>query len=111
MGKLQPDYITWTLLVNADGLQKEMLKVRNNTKELKAENVRLKSSMENLAMQGKLQSKEYKELNAQLKANNRTISENGEKLRLLESRLNNADKSYAQLSKQARQLRRNWTIR
>ena len=106
MGKLQPDYITWTLLVNADGLQKEMLKVRNNTKELKAENVRLKSSMENLAMQGKLQSKEYKELNAQLKANNRTISENGEKLRLLESRLNNADKSYAQLSKQARQLRR-----
>lgn len=62
--------------------------------------------MENLAMQGKLQSKEYKELNAQLKANNRTISENGEKLRLLESRLNNADKSYAQLSKQARQLRR-----
>jgi hypothetical protein len=106
MGKLQPDYITWTLSVNADGLQKEMLKVRNNTKELKAENVRLKSSMENLAMQGKLQSKEYKELNAQLKANNRTISENGEKLRLLESRLNNADKSYAQLSKQARQLRR-----
>ena len=106
MGKLQPDYITWTLLVNADGLQKEMLKVRNNTKELKAENVRLKSSMENLAMQGKLQSKEYKELNAQLKANNRTISENGEKLRLLESRLNNADKSYAQLTKQARQLRR-----
>ena len=106
MGKLQPDYITWTLLVNADGLQKEMLKVRNNTKELKAENVHLKSSMENLAMQGKLQSKEYKELNAQLKANNRTISENGEKLRLLESRLNNADKSYAQLSKQARQLRR-----
>ena len=80
--------------------------MRNNTKELKAENVRLKSSMENLAMQGKLQSKEYKELNAQLKANNRTISENGEKLRLLESRLNNADKSYAQLSKQARQLRR-----
>ena len=40
MGKLQPDYITWTLSVNADGLQKEMLKVRNNTKELKAENVR-----------------------------------------------------------------------
>ena len=106
MGKLQPDYITWTLSVNADGLQKEMLKVRNNTKELKAENVRLKFSMEKLAMQGKLQSKEYKELNAQLKANNRTISENGEKLRLLESRLNNADKSYAQLSKQARQLRR-----
>ena len=106
MGKLQPDYITWTLSVNADGLQKEMLKVRNNTKELKAENVRLKSSMENLAMQGKLQSKEYKELNAQLKANNRTISENGEKLRLLESRLNNAAKSYAQLSKKARQHRR-----
>lgn len=106
MGKLQPDYITWTLSVNADGLQKEMLEVRNNTKELKAENMRLKSSMEKLAMQGKLQSKEYKELNAQFKANSRTISENGEKLRLLESRLNNTDKSYAQLSKQARQLRR-----
>lgn len=42
MGKLQPDYITWTLSVNADGLQKEMLEVRNNTKELKAENMRLK---------------------------------------------------------------------
>ena len=107
MGKLQPDYITWTLSVNADGLQKEMLEVRNNTKELKAENMRLKSSMEKLAMQGKLQSKEYKELNAQFKANSRTISENGEKLRLLESRLNNTDKSYAQLSKQARQLRYN----
>lgn len=106
MGKLQPDYITWTLSVNADGLQKEMLKVRNSTKELKAENGRLKASMEKLAMQGKLQSKEYKELDAQFKANNRTISENGEKLRLLESRLSNTNKSYAQLSKQAKQLRR-----
>lgn len=106
MGKLQPDYITWTLSVNADGLQKEMLKVRNSTKELKAENGHLKASMEKLAMQGKLQSKEYKELDAQFKANNRTISENGEKLRLLESRLSNTNKSYAQLSKQAKQLRR-----
>jgi len=106
MGKLQPDYITWTLSVNADGLQKEMLEVRNNTKELKAENMRLKSSMEKLAMQGKLQSKEYKELNEQFKANNRTISENDEKLRLLESRLDNTQKSYVQLSKQAKQLRR-----
>lgn len=92
--------------MNADGLQKEMLKVRNSTKELKAENGRLKASMEKLAMQGKLQSKEYKELDAQFKANNRTISENGEKLRLLESRLSNTNKSYAQLSKQAKQLRR-----
>lgn len=104
MGKLQPDYITWTLSLNAGGLQQEILRIKNNTKDLKDENKLLKESMKELTLQGKYQGKEYQQLEARLKANNRTISENNEKIRQCESRLSNVNKSYAQLSKQAKKL-------
>lgn len=104
MGKLQPDYITWTLSLNAGGLQKEILRIKNNSKELKDENKLLKESMKELTLQGKYQGKEYQQLEAKLKANNRAIGENNEKIKQCESRLSNVNKSYAQLSKQAKKL-------
>lgn len=104
MGKLQPDYITWTLSLNAGGLQKEILRIKNNSKDLKDENKLLKESMKELTLQGKYQGKEYQQLEAKLKANNRAIGENNEKIKQCESRLSNVNKSYAQLSKQAKKL-------
>lgn len=104
MGKLQPDYITWTLSLNAGGLQKEILKIKNSSKELKDENKLLKESMKELTQQGKYQGEEYQKLDKQLKANNRIISDNNEKIKHLESRISNVNKSYAQLSKQAKKL-------
>lgn len=104
MGKLQPDYITWTLSLNAGGLQKEILKAKNSSKELKDENKLLKESMKELTLQGKYQGIEYQKLEAQLKSNNRTIAENNEKIKQCESRISNINKSYAQLSKQAKKL-------
>lgn len=104
MGKLQPDYITWTLSLNAGGLQKEILKIKNSSKELKDENKLLKESMKELTQQGKYQGEEYQKLDKQLKANNRIISGNNEKIKHLESRISNVNKSYAQLSKQAKKL-------
>lgn len=104
MGKLQPDYITWTLSLNAGGLQKEILKAKNSSKELRDENKFLKESMKELTLQGKYQGEEYQKLDKQLKANNRTISENNDKIRQCENQLGNVNKSYAQLSKQAKKL-------
>lgn len=104
MGKLQPDYITWTLSLNAGGLQKEILKIKNSSKELKDENKLLKESMKELTQQGKYQGEEYQKLDKQLKANNRIVSDNNEKIKHLESRISNVNKSYAQLSKQAKKL-------
>lgn len=104
MGKLQPDYITWTLSLNAGGLQKEILKTKNYSKELREENKILKESMKELTLQGKYQGEEYQKLDKQLKANNRTISENNDKIRQCENQISNVNKSYAQLSKQAKKL-------
>ena len=60
--------------------------------------------MKELTLQGKYQGKEYQQLEAKLKANNRAIRENNEKIKQCESRLSNVNKSYAQLSKQAKKL-------
>lgn len=106
MAKLQPDYINWTLRLNAGDLEKEMQSIRSNTKELKEENQGLKKAMHELAMQGKINGKEYNVLDERVKANNRSISENNAKLKQCESQLSNVNKSYAQLSRQAKQLQR-----
>lgn len=106
MAKLQPDYISWTLSLNAGGLQKEIHSIKQNSKELKEENRDLKKSMQDLILQGKYQGTEYNKLNAQYKENNRLISENTAKIRQCESQLSNVNKSYAQLSRQAKQLQR-----
>ena len=105
MAKIKSDYISWTLQLKADGVQKEIHNITEANQELKESNKSLRKEMRDLEKQGKAGTAEYKNLNNELKKNNAIVRENGEKLKLLESRLDKTNMSAAQLEKAAKRLR------
>lgn len=105
MAKLKSDYISWTLTLKAEGVQKEIHNITEANQELKESNQALRKEMRNLEKQGKVGTAEYKNLNAQIKKNTDIMKENTEKVKLLESRLDKSSMSAAQLEKMAKRLR------
>ena len=105
MAKLKSDYISWTLSLKADGVQKEIHNITQGTQELKESNKSLRKEMRELEKAGKTGTAEYKNLNDQIKKNTAIIRENDEKIKLLESRLDKTSMSAAQLEKSAKRLR------
>lgn len=106
MAKLQPDYITWVLSLNANGVQKEIHSLHESTKKLKDDNKGLRKEMAELAMQGKASGKEWQNLNRQILENSKTIRENNSKIAECEKRLDKTTMSASQLSKKAKELAR-----
>lgn len=106
MAKLQPDYITWVLSLNANGVQKEIHSLHESTKKLKDDNKSLRKDMAELAMQGKAGGKEWQNLNKQILENSKTIRENNSKIAECEKRLDKTTMSASQLSKKAKELTR-----
>lgn len=106
MAKLQPDYITWVLSLNANGIQKEIHSLHESTKKLKDDNKGLRKEMADLAMQGKAGGKEWQNLNKQIIENSKTIRENNTKIAECEKRLDKTTMSASQLSKKAKELSR-----
>lgn len=106
MAKLQPDYITWVLSLNANDLQKEIHNLHESTKKLKEDNKDLRKEMADLVMQGKAGGKEWQNLNKQILENSKTIRENNSKIAECEKRLDKTTMSASQLSKKAKELAR-----
>lgn len=106
MAKLQPDYITWVLSLNANDLQKEIHSLHESTKKLKDDNKGLRKEMADLVMQGKAGGQEWKNLNKQIQENSKTIRENNTKISECEKRLDKTTMSASQLSKKAKELSR-----
>lgn len=106
MAKLQPDYITWVLSLNANGVQKEIHTLHESTKKLKDDNKGLRKEMADLAMQGKAGGKEWQNLNKQILENSKTIRDNNTKIAECEKRLDKTTMSASQLSKKAKELTR-----
>lgn len=106
MAKLQPDYITWVLSLNANDLQKEIHSLHESTKKLKDDNKGLRKEMADLVMQGKAGGKEWQNLNKQIIENSKTIRENNTKIAECEKRLDKTTMSASQLSKKAKELSR-----
>lgn len=106
MAKLQPDYITWMLSLNANDLQKEIHSLHESTKKLKDDNKGLRKEMADLTMQGKAGGKEWQNLNKQIIENSKTIRENNTKIAECEKRLDKTTMSASQLSKKAKELSR-----
>lgn len=106
MAKLQPDYITWVLSLNANDLQKEIHSIHESTKKLKEDNKSLRKEMADLTKQGKAGGDEWKNLNRQLQQNSDTIRNNSSKVSELEKRLDKTDMSASQLAKKAKELTR-----
>lgn len=106
MGKLQPDYITWILSLNATGVEQEIYKLKQSSLSLREDNKLLLLSMKELTQAGKFESAEYNALNAKMKQNNALLTENASKIKHCESQISNTNKTYSQLKKQARDLQK-----
>lgn len=106
MAKLSPDYIQFVLSLSTDQAQQEIHKLEKASSELKNENKDLRKSMADLTASGKRNSEEYRNLEAQYKKNNRAIAENNAKTQELLRTTDTQNKSYKQLSQEAKRLQR-----
>lgn len=105
MAKLSPDYIQFVLSLKTDQAQQEIHKLDKASKELKNENKELRKSMNDLIASGKSNSDEYRNLEKQYRKNNQAIAENKAKTDQLVKAMDNQNKSYKQLSKEAKLLK------
>ena len=106
MAKLSPDYIQFVLSLSTDQAQQEIHKLEKASSELKSENKDLRKSMAELTATGKRNSEEYRNLEAQYKKNNRAIADNNAKTQELLRTIDTQNKSYKQLSQEAKRLQR-----
>lgn len=104
--KLSEDYIKFTLSLSTSEAQQEIRKLEKATQGLKEENKSLKKAMADLTAIGKRDTEEFRNLEAQLKKNNRAITENNTKITQLTSTIDRSGKSYSQLKKEAASLQK-----
>ncbi|MDA3912288.1 MAG: hypothetical protein PF448_13120 [Bacteroidales bacterium] len=76
MGKLTDDVLKWTLDINGDPARKDLNKLEQSTRSLSETNKRLKTEMAKLDAQENKNTKEYRAMQKQVTANNKTIKIN-----------------------------------
>lgn len=106
MAKLQPDYINWVLNLDASEAREEIHKLEKENKELLALNKTARKSMADLAAQGKRNSTEYKNLADSIKANNRAMSENKQKIAEVSKNLKTSAMTMNELKGKLREVQR-----
>lgn len=104
--KLTEDQINWILSVDASEAQQEIRKLVKTNRELVNVNKERRQELIKLEAAGKKETEEYKNLEAEVKKANRTISENNMIIGELEKKLDITGLTMAQLKKKARDLQR-----
>lgn len=104
--KLTPDYIELVAKFNATEAQHEINKLTEATKALQEEKKNLKKVQQELVLQGKKNSEEYRNLTKAINSCNSEISNNSQKMGVLEGKLDKASMSTAQLEKMQKKLRK-----
>ena len=104
--KLQTDYINWVLTLNASQAQKEIHNVTESTRELEKQNKEFRKQMGELDRSSSDYKKRQEELNQKITANNKIITENREKQKLLTRQLDKSQMTANQLAKEMRNLQR-----
>lgn len=104
--KLTEDQINWILSVDASEAQQEIRKLVKTNRELVNVNKERRQELIKLEAAGKKETEEYKNLEAEVKKANQTISENNMIMGELEKKLDITGLTMAQLKKKARDLQR-----
>lgn len=104
--KLTEDQINWILSVDASEAQQEIRKLVKTNRELVNVNKERRQELIKLEAAGKKETEEYKNLEAEVKKSNRTISENNMIMGELEKKLDITGLTMTQLKKKARDLQR-----
>ncbi len=104
--KIQTDYINWVVTLNASQAQKEIHNVTESTRELEKQNKEFRKQMGELDRSSSDYKKRLEELNQKITANNKIITENKEKQKLLTRQLDKSQMTANQLAKEMRSLQR-----
>jgi len=102
---LRDEYLHLNLVVNGDKAKKELGDLEKSTRELNAKNRDLISNLNKLESAGKKNTKEWKDYNDQLTANNRQIRTNDEQMSRLRKTIGYNNLSIVQLRKEYRSLK------
>lgn len=105
MGKLSDDIIKWTLDINGEPARKDLNKLEQSTRELKDINKALKVEMQKLEAQDKKNTKEYRDLQKQVTANNKTVKTNQTKMKELRKEIGITALTMSQLRSESKSLR------
>lgn len=105
MGKLTDDILRWNLEINGDPARKELTRVTNDTAKLKRQNTQLEREMAKLEARGKKGTKEWKDYQKQIKANNTTIKSNQSRMAALRKEIGLGNLSATELRKEMRALK------
>lgn len=103
--RIVDEEMRFNIVINGNEAQKELIDLEKDTKRLTNTNKELRKEKALLAAQGKKNSVEYKNLTAEIKANNATLSSNKERMKVLQSQIGVTGLTMNQLRKQASILR------
>lgn len=109
MAKLQPDYIKWTLTLNATQAQEEFHKLEKANKALQAHANASRKAMAQLEAEGKKGSEEWNNLRKSVDQYSRSMAENRARMTEVSKRINLASMSVSQLRKRMKDLQREFS--
>lgn len=95
----------FNIVINGNSAQKELYDLEKANKKLTNSNKDLRAEQARLVSQGKKNSQEYKNLSAQIKANNSAINTNKNRMKALQTQLGVTGLTMSQLRKKASMLR------
>lgn len=109
MAKLQPDYIKWTLTLNATQAQEEFHKLEKANKSLQAQANASRKAMAQLEAEGKKGSEEWNNLRKSVDQYSRSMAENRARMAEVSKRIDLASMSVSQLRKRMKDLQREFS--
>ena len=109
MAKLQPDYIKWTLTLNATQAQEEFHKLEKANKALQAQANASRKAMAQLEAEGKKGSEEWNNLRKSVDQYSRSMAENRARMAEVSKRIDLASMSVSQLRKRMKDLQREFS--
>lgn len=103
--RIVDEEMRFTVVINGNEAQKELFQLEKSTRELTQTNKNLKAEKDKLRAQGKQDSQEYKNLTAKIKENNLALTDNKNRMKVLQDQLGLTGLTMRQLSQRSSQLK------
>lgn len=102
---ISDENIRLNIIINGNSAQKELLDLEKSTREYTAANKDLSAAKAKLVAEGKKETQEYKNITAEIKANNVVIGQNKTRMEALQKEIGVTGLTMNQLKQRAQQLR------
>lgn len=102
--RIVDEEMRFSVVINGNEAQKELFELEQSTRDLTKSNKELKAEKEKLRSQGKQDSAQYKELTAKIKEQTLSITDNKNRMKVLQDQIGITGLTMAQLKAKASQL-------